>query len=216
VRRIGKSAFGKAEPEFKGPLCCSLDYFSIHARTHVEPHRRDLLEKLLRYILRPALAQDRLSLTDDGNVLYEMKKPYSDGTTHFQFTPMEFLEKLVALVPPPRIHLIRYHGCLASHSSQRSFIVPSPADEEEHEPACLSEHADSHHHGSRPYRIAWAKILKRVFLTDLEHCSQCGGKMKVISAIMDVDVIRRILTHIGVSPDPPKLSPSRFPCFQYE
>jgi hypothetical protein len=64
--------------------------------------------------------------------------------------------------------------------------------------------------------MAWMKILKRVFLTDFEHCSLCGEKMKIISAIMDADVICRILTHIGVSPDPPKLSPSRFPYFRYE
>jgi Putative transposase len=166
--------------------------------------------------VRPALAQDRLSLTDDGNVLYELRKPYTDGTTHFQFTPTELIEKLVALVPPPRIHLIRYHGILAPHSSDRSRIIPRPADEKEDEPAIPPEHEDSRYHGRRPYRISWAKILSRVFLTDLEHCSICGGKMKIISAIMDTDVIRRILTHIGVSPDPPKLSPSRFPCFRYE
>jgi Putative transposase len=154
--------------------------------------------------VRPALAKDRLSLTDDGDVRYELKTPYTDGTTSIQFTPTELIEKLVALVPPPRMHLIRYHGCLAPHSTQRDRIVPKSADEKEDEPKSLCEHEDALHLGSRQYKIAWMKILKRVFLTDLEHCSQCGGKMKIISAIMDVDVIRRILSHIGVSPDPPR------------
>ena len=94
--------------------------------------------------------------------------------------PLEFLEKLVALVLPPKIHLIRYHGCLAPHSTLRSRIVPKPADEKEDEPERLSEHEDSRYHGSRPYRISWAKILSRVFLTDFEHCEKCGGKMKII------------------------------------
>ena len=165
---------------------------------------------------RPALANERLSLTEDGEVLYELKTPYSDGTSRIRMNPLEFLEKLVALVPPPKIHLIRYHGCLAPHSTLRSRIVPKPADEKEDEPERLSEHEDSRYHGSRPYRISWAKILSRVFLTDFEHCEKCGGKMKIISAIMDADIIRRILTHIGVSPDPPKLSPPRFSCFRYE
>jgi hypothetical protein len=157
-----------------------------------------------RCVLRPALAQDRLSLTEDGEVVYELKTPYSDGTSRIRMNPLEFLEKLVALVLPPKIHLIRYHGCLAPHSTLRSRIVPKPADEKEDEPERLSEHEDSRCHGSRPYRISWAKILSRVFLTDFEHCEKCGGKMKVISAIMDADIIRRILTHIGVSPDPPR------------
>jgi hypothetical protein len=55
--------------------------------------------------------------------MWWLKKPYSDGTSHLVFSPMEFLEKL-ALVPPPRAHLTRFHGVLAPHSKIRSKVVP--------------------------------------------------------------------------------------------
>jgi hypothetical protein len=77
---------------------------------------------------------DQLDILERENLLlYELKTPYSDGTTFIQFTPTELIEKLVALVPPPRIHIIRYHGCLAPHSTHRSHIVPRAADEKEDE-----------------------------------------------------------------------------------
>jgi len=37
------------------------------------------------------------------------------------------LEKLSALVPPPRLHLIRYHGVLVPASADRGQIVPGPS-----------------------------------------------------------------------------------------
>ena len=44
-------------------------------------------------------------------------------------TPEELLEKLAALVPPPRLNLVRYHGVLAANAADRSQIVPSPKGE---------------------------------------------------------------------------------------
>ena len=44
----------------------------------------------------------------------------------------------------------------------------------------------------------WARLLKRVFGIDLEHCPQCGGELKIIAAIEEPAVIVRILTHLGL------------------
>jgi len=52
--------------------------------------------------VRPALSDARLALTEDGRIVLELKTPYRDGTTHFVFDPMTFLERLAAPVPPPR------------------------------------------------------------------------------------------------------------------
>lgn len=55
--------------------------------------------------------------------------PYRDGTTHLVMNPLEFLQRLAALVPRPRLHLIRFHGVLAPHATLQSQIVPGEADD---------------------------------------------------------------------------------------
>ncbi|MFT5106953.1 MAG: hypothetical protein ACI9UA_002580 [Pseudoalteromonas tetraodonis] len=50
-------------------------------------------------LARPAVSEKRLSLTPSGNIRYQLKTPYSDGTTHVIFEPLDFIAKLAALVP---------------------------------------------------------------------------------------------------------------------
>ena len=76
--------------------------------------RQDKQERLCRYITRPAIAERRLSLTHQGKVRYELKPPYRDGTTHVIFEPVDFIAKLAALVPRPKVNLTRLdegHPC---------------------------------------------------------------------------------------------------------
>ncbi len=68
---------------------------------------RDRLERLCRYILRPPVVEDRLELLEDGRILMELKTPFWDGSTHILFEPLEFLEKLAAVIPRPRVNLMR-------------------------------------------------------------------------------------------------------------
>jgi hypothetical protein len=77
------------------------------------------------------MAVSRLSALDDGRLLYQLKKRWRDGTTHVVFEPLEFIAKLAALVPAPRVHLVRYHGVLAPGAPGRERIVPQPDDAEE-------------------------------------------------------------------------------------
>jgi hypothetical protein len=76
------------------------------------------------------LAHKRLSRTRAGEVVLQLKTPYRDGTTHLVMTPLEFLQRLAALVPRPRLHLIRFHGVLAPNAALRSQIVPGVSDQE--------------------------------------------------------------------------------------
>jgi len=92
---------------------------SLHAVVTTKAHERDKLECLCRYITRPPLSTKRLSLPRHGKVRYELKTPYSDGTTHIIFEPLDFIAKLVALVPKPRVNLTRYHGVFAPNSKYR-------------------------------------------------------------------------------------------------
>lgn len=63
-----------------------------------------------RYITRPAIANERLSTNQNGDVVLRLKSPYQDGTTHIVMSPLEFMQRLAALVPRPRLNLIRFHG----------------------------------------------------------------------------------------------------------
>ena len=63
------------------------------------------------------------------------------------------------------------------------------------------------HH--RPVRLSWAKLLKRVFEIDMEHCPNCGGELKIIAAILEQPVIEKILTHLGLQARAPPRAPAR-------
>jgi hypothetical protein len=103
VRRIG-SGFGYEgeSPTLTGPRCASVHGFSLHANTQVPAHRRDQLERLLRYTARGAVALERLAEDTNGDLVYTFTTPWFDGTTGITLSPLELLEKLAALVPLPR------------------------------------------------------------------------------------------------------------------
>jgi hypothetical protein len=182
--------------------------FSLHAGVATAAADREKLEKICRYIARPAVAEGRLSQNLDGDIIYRFKKPWDDGTTAIKMTPMELMEKLSALVPRPRVHLTRFHGVLGPHYKYRKQIVPpGPPDLKI---AGAKEAADSDKPPSAK-RISWARLLKRVFDIDVTVCSACRGKVKIISAIEDPKVIKKILTHLGLPAAAPKLQPARGP-----
>jgi hypothetical protein len=79
---------------------------------------------LCRYITRPALANERVQTNAAGQVVLKLKTPWRDGTTHLVMSPLEFMQRLAALVPRPRLHLIRFHGVLAPNCWRRRQIEP--------------------------------------------------------------------------------------------
>ena len=68
---------------------------------------------------RPAIANERLSVNHAGQVVLKLKTPYRDGTSHLVMSPLEFMQRLAALVPRPRLHLIRFDGVLAAYLANR-------------------------------------------------------------------------------------------------
>ncbi|MEK7230739.1 MAG: transposase, partial [Pseudomonadota bacterium] len=105
------------------PLCANAHGFSLHAGVRCEAEQRSELEHRCRYITRPAIANERLSMNHAGQVVLKLKTPYRDGTSHIVMSPLEFMQRLAALVPRPRLHLIRFHGVLAPHAKLRAVIV---------------------------------------------------------------------------------------------
>jgi Putative transposase/Transposase zinc-binding domain len=201
VRRIssGFGAEGEA-PRRTGPRCASVKGFSLHANTQVPAHRRDQLERLIRYTARGAVSLERLAQDANGDLVYTFTHPWSDGTTGIRLSPVELLEKLAALVPLPRVHLVRYGGCLAPHSHLRGAIIPTTRQQglEEQEDRTASP------------RWSWAWLLKRVFALDMARCPWCQwGTLRIIAAITHGEVIRKILQHLKLSADPPPIAPAR-------
>ena len=139
-------------------------------------------------------------------------------------SPLEFMQRLAALVPRPRLHLIRFgvritslrevsgpplreHGVLAPNAKLRAMVVPQGPNDgaEAAQPAeCTPNCAHP-----RPVRLSWARLLKRVFDLDLEHCPNCGGELKLIAAILEAPVIEKILTHLGLQARAPPRVPAR-------
>jgi hypothetical protein len=110
-------------------LCADLDGFSLHGATCVAAGRRDRLEHLIRYVMRPPIADERLRRLPDGRVACALKKRWQDGTASVVLDPLTFLERLAALVPRPRKKLVNYYGVFASAASYRHRVVPErPAD----------------------------------------------------------------------------------------
>ena len=187
------------------PLCADIDGFSLHAAVRVEAHERKRLEQLCRYITRPALSDERVRLDAAEQVELKLKTPWRDGTTHLVMSPLEFMQRLAALVPRPRLHLIRFHGVLAPNAKLRPRVVPQGSEvAEQTSEAAVAGECETEAAQQRPGRISWARLLERVFDIDMERCPNCGGgELKIIAAILERPVIERILTHLGLDPQPP-------------
>ncbi len=130
--------------------------------------------------------------------MLKLKTPWRDGTTHLEMSPLEFMQRLAALVLRPKLHLIRFHGVLAPNAKQRAMVVPQVLEPSAREAKPAECEASCVHH--RPVRLSWARLLKRVFELDLEHCANRGGELKIIAAILEQPVMEKILTHLGLQP----------------
>ncbi len=169
-----------AEPERPRRVVAESSGFSLHAGIAAKASQRDKLEHLARYVSRPPVATERLSLTEGGQVRCALKTPYRDGTTHVIFEPEDFIARLAALVPKPRAHLTRYHSVFAPASPNRARVVPSTRATANKAKPCGEPSVTD-----RQRSLTWAQRLKRVFAIDIEVCRRCGGKLRVITSIED-------------------------------
>jgi hypothetical protein len=87
------------------PLCAIAQGVNVHAGVVVPAGDRAALERLVRYLLRPAFSLKRLSLREDGAVVYRLQRPDRRGRTALVMTPIELLARLAAILPAPRLAL---------------------------------------------------------------------------------------------------------------
>ena len=98
-RRQGRSGESRA-------LCANAHGFSLLAGVRVAVEDRRGLEQLCRYIIRPAISNERLSVSRSGQVVLKLKTVWRDGTSHHVMAPMVFMQRLAAQ-PPPRAPTVR-------------------------------------------------------------------------------------------------------------
>ncbi|MBI5515102.1 MAG: transposase [Deltaproteobacteria bacterium] len=207
--------------------------FNLHANVTVSAWDHEGRERLCRYLLRPTISLERLTVLEDGRVAYRLKYPVGGRATHRLMTPLEFLARVAALIPPPRHPLTRYHGVLAPNSSWRAAVVPArptarpigcaataavggttagaAAGNERvlrHDPAAARVAVVPTGGLSR---IDWATLLRRTYDVDALACGRCGGRMRFIAVITDGATIARILDHLGEPSSPPSVVRARSP-----
>ena len=167
--------------------------FSLHAGVATKANEREKLERLCRYITRPPVSTKRLSMTRNGRVRYELKTPWRNGTTHVIFEPLDFISRLISLIPKPRVNVTRFHGVFAPNSKYRARVTPARRGKRKR--SCLADETDQTPAEKRA-SMTWARRLKRVFSIEIEICSECGGDVRIIASIEDPIVIQKILAHL--------------------
>ena len=204
--------------------------FSLNASVRIEAADRSGLERLLRYCARPVFALERLRQIDPEHLVYESIKPGPGGSVSLLLTPLELIERLAALIPPPRRHRHRYYGVLAPNAPLRESVtamvaekvdatLPAAMTEAVHAPEpgvsdrkqnSPDEEADEPAH-RKAARYVWALLLARIYEVLPLVCPKCGGEMRIIAFINDGPVIREILSHLGEPTSAPRIAPARGP-----
>ena len=206
--RAGKRALRLVDPALAQATepVAEVGGINVHAKRSVDGRDRAQLERMCRYLVRPPIAQDRLERLPDGRVRYTMKRVWRDGTHAIVLSPETLMARLCAMVPPPRMHLIRFHGVLASHASRRREVVPA-APKPLATPEQLSlfgEPNDTEPSDTEPSRKSWSWMVRHVFLEDVSRCPKCSGNMRWVEVATTPEAIARLVAaHDRASPEPP-------------
>jgi len=198
----GRSAAAESEP------VAEVGGVNVHAKQRVDGRDRKQLERLCRYVTRPPLSQERLERRADGSIELFLKHAWKDGTRAVVLEPDDLIVRLVAAVPPPYFHTLRYFGILSSHSSLRSEVVPKAVDDPTAHapppaPGDQVELALEQSDDKPPRRKRWAWLLRHVFAADLDTCPRCSGPMRWVEAAKTAETARHLLARLGLGPRPP-------------
>jgi hypothetical protein len=140
-----------------------------------------------------------VKITDDGKVKLRLKTAWRDGTSHLLLSPHEFLEKLAAIIPPPKSHLVRWGGVFAANSPFREKIILKPEEK---------KGFDFQNREKKRVNKSWSLVLARVFKLDVLKCD-CGGDLTPLGAVQDPVEVKRYLKHLKIDYDPPPRGPPR-------
>ncbi|MCX5787836.1 MAG: transposase [Elusimicrobia bacterium] len=187
--------------------------FSLHAATVVAAEDREALERLLYYCARPAVSAKRLTYRKgDSFAVYQTKDNRSGRNLRLVFPALDFIGRLARLIPPPRKNVVRYYGALGPNAPLRPLLVEAALAQSREKPlAAIGRAVGAVAKAASARARAWARILSRVFEVDPLICTRCGGRMEPVAAILNDRSLSRLLAHLGLSTEFPKLAPARSP-----
>jgi hypothetical protein len=166
--------------------------FSLHCASRAPAHDQAARLRLFRYVLRPAIATDKLAF-DGKTVTFTMKRAFRNGLNILRFTPEAFIRRIAWLVPRPRQHEITYCGLFAANAKDRAKVVRVATHRKR------SKKHPSHNAAAPTSTMRWQELLKRTFAIDLQKCDLCGGRVRIIAAITERALIAKILSHLGLA-----------------
>jgi hypothetical protein len=180
---------------------------NVHVGSAIDGRDRKRLERLCRYMARPPVSQERLEVTGAGQVVYRFKRAWRSGAHGVVLDPLDFVARLVALIPPPHFNMLRYHGVFAARAKVRNEVVPGPPPQQP-EPVQLQLALEAEllpdEGSARPApRHPWAWLLQRVFAVDVMTCPRCRGRMRLVKIANTPDEVERALAELGLGPRPP-------------
>jgi len=145
--------------------------------------------------MRPPLSLERMHWTEGAReVAYTLKPKEGQPGAQERLDPLDFVARLLAHVPEPRLHLAHYYGWYSNVSRGRrrkgkdANLATTPSSWHEADGLSPAER--------RARRQRWAQLVRRVYEVDPLVCPKCGGKMRIISVILDPAVIATILEHL--------------------
>ncbi len=178
--------------------------FNVYCGPAINPGDQEGLEKLAQYIIRAPLSQERLlyipsSAVPDGiaRVIYKGK----NSSIRESFTALDWLARLVTHIPNKGEQLVRYYG----YYSNKSRGMRKKTDIDIKTPAPVNSDITK-----KELRRNWARLIQKVYYTDPLLCPKCCGRMRIISIIEDLTVVKKILICLNLwvtkNHDPPSIS----------
>lgn len=185
-----------ASPSTGKGVVAQFEGINVHADTVIDGRDRKRLERVVRYIARPPIAQDRLEILRDGKIKYSMKRVWRDGTSAVVLSPHDFLKRLCAMVPPPYFNMTRFYGVLAPHAENRKSVVHKPDLSQPPQLQLFSGNDNASNEEpaqKKGSKLSWSKLLARVFKIDVTVCPKCNGQMKILDAVTKNENVKSIL-----------------------
>jgi hypothetical protein len=185
----------------------------LNANVKIASWDREGLERVIRYCARPCFAGENLRLNGQW-VIYRLSKPTHRGQSFIQLDPLEFLDKIAALIPQPYRHRCHYYGVFAPNAPLRNEVV-SYANKRLDQP--IAHHIQAVAEKAKRVSLDWATLIARIYEVNPLSCTICGSKIKIVGFVTHQAEIQRILKRLGWTNkshafDPPIDFPDRDLC----
>ncbi|WP_321493336.1 transposase [uncultured Desulfobacter sp.] len=176
--------------------------FNVYIGDRIFSDDKADLGKLARYIIRACFSQERMvyipaEASDDATakVVYTSK----DRKFRKTFNALDWLARLVTHIPGRYEQTVRYYG----YYSNKSRGMRKKAETDDDIPAVIPNEMSS-----KESRQNWARLIQKIYEVDPLICPKCWGQMHIISFIEELDIIEKILRHLGLwdirNHDPPQ------------